>query len=131
MSERRKVPLRVVLDGRQAASETVCMWAGAYALTIATTLPDHGLALEVHSTFVGHQGVPTCVTHLTLGPVEHDPTIVQVDHPHASLDPVLRVRECAYEHAQIVLAALKQLGYEVAIEVPDDAFEDLERVEPR
>ncbi|MGA9313356.1 MAG: hypothetical protein WBV77_01875 [Solirubrobacteraceae bacterium] len=131
MSGRRKVPLRVTLDGRQVASETTCICAGAYVLTIATTLPDHGLALEVHSTFVGHQGVPTCVTHLTLGPVNHDPVIAQVEHPHASLDPVLRPRECAYEHVQIVLETLKQLGYEAAIEVPDDAFEDLERVEPR
>ena len=131
MSEPRKVPLRVTLDGRQVDSETICIWAGAYALTIATTLPDHGLALEVHSTFVGHQGVPTCVTHLTLGPIDHDPTIAQVEHPHTSLDPMFRARECAYEHVQIVLQTLKQLGYEVAVDVPDGAFEELERVEPR
>jgi hypothetical protein len=131
MSERRNVPLAVTLDGRQVTSETTCMWAGPYVLTIATALPDQALALEVHSTFVGHEGVATCVTHLTLGPVEHDPTIAQVEHPHASLDPMLRARECAYEHIQIVLATLRQLGYEAAIEVPDNAFEDLERVEPR
>lgn len=131
MSERRTVPLAVSLDGRPLASETTCIWAGPYVLTIATALPDHALAIEVHSTFVGHQGVPTCVTHLTLGPVEHDPVIAQVEHPHASLDPVLRARECAYEHVQIVLSTLKGLGYEAAIDVPDDAFEDLERVEPR
>lgn len=131
MSGRRKIPLKVTLDGRQVTSETTCIWAGAYVLTIATALPDHGLALEVHSTFVGHQGVPTCVTHLTLGPVDHDPTIAQVEHPHASLDPMLRARECAYEHVQIVLETLRRLGYEVAIDVPDDAFEDMERVEPR
>jgi hypothetical protein len=130
MSEHRTVPLAVTLDGRQIANETTCIWAGPYVLTIATMLPDQGLALEVHSTFVGHQGVPTCVTHLTLGPVGHDPVIAQVEHPHASLDPMLRARECAYEHVQIVLETLKQLGYEVAIDVPDDAFEDLERVEP-
>jgi hypothetical protein len=56
--------------------------------------------------------------------------IAQVEHPHASLDPILRARECAYEHVQIVLETLKQLGYEVAIDVPDNAFEDLERIEP-
>ncbi len=131
MGERRKVPLAVTLDGRQVASETACIWAGPYVLTIATALPDHGLAVEVHSTFVGHEGVPTCVTHLTLGPVEHDPTIAQVEHPHASLDPLLRARECAYEHVQIVLQTLKRLGHEVTIAVPDNAFQELERVEPR
>ncbi|HEX5308942.1 MAG TPA: hypothetical protein VFW38_07670 [Solirubrobacteraceae bacterium] len=130
MSERRTVPLAIARDGRRIASETTCIWAGAYVLTIATALPDQGLALEVHSTFVGHEGVPTCVTHLTLGPVDHDPVIAQVEHPHASLDPILRARECAYEHVQIVLETLKQLGYEVTIDVPDNAFEDLERVEP-
>jgi hypothetical protein len=131
MGGRRKVPLAVTLDGRQVASETTCIWAGPYVLTIATALPGHGLALEVHSTFVGHDGVPTCVTHLTLGPVEHDPTIAHVEHPNANLDPMLRARECAYEHVQIVLKTLKQLGHEVTIAVPDNAFEELERVEPR
>jgi hypothetical protein len=128
MSERRTVPLAVTLDGRQVASETTCTWAGPYVLTIATVLPDHGLALEVHSTFVGHGGVPTCVTHLTLGPIDHDPVITQAEHDRASLDPTLRVRECAYEHVQIVLETLKSLGYEVAIDVPDNAFEELERI---
>lgn len=131
MGERRKVPLAVTLDGRRVASETTCIWAGPYILTIATALPDNGLALEVHSTFVGHEGVPTCVTHLTLGPVDHDPTIAQIERAHASLDPMLMARECAYEHVQIVLQTLKRLGYEVAIAVPDNAFEELERVEPR
>lgn len=130
MSERRTIKLAVTLDDRSLASETTCMWAGPYVLTIATTLPDHGLAVELHSTFVGHEGVPTCVTHLTLGPVGHEPVIAQVEHDHASLDPMLRPRECAYEHVQILLETLKSLGYEVAIDVPDDAFEDLERVEP-
>jgi hypothetical protein len=130
MSVRRTVPLAFTLDGRQVASETTCIWGGPYVLTITTVLPDQGLALEVHSTFVGHEGVPTCVTHLTLGPVDHDPVIAQVEHPHASLDPMLRARECAYEHVQIVLQTLKHLGHEVAIDVPDNAFEDLERVEP-
>jgi hypothetical protein len=131
MSVRRTVPLAFTLDGRQVASETTCSWGGPYVLTITTVLPDQGLALEVHSTFVGHEGVPTCVTHLTLGPVDHDPVIAQVEHPHASLDPMLRARECAYEHVQVMLETLKQLGYEVAIDVPDDAFDDMERVEPR
>jgi hypothetical protein len=130
MSERRTIELAVTLDGRLLASETTCMWAGPYVLTIATTLPDHGLAVELHSTFVGHEGVPTCVTHLTLGPVGHEPVIAQVEHDRANLDPMLRARECAYEHVQVLLETLKSLDYEVAIDVPDDAFKDLERIEP-
>jgi hypothetical protein len=129
MSERRTISLAVTLDGSEVSSETTCTWAGPYVLVIATVLPDHGLALEVHSTFVGHEGVPTCATHLTLGPVGCDPVIVPVGHEHASLEPMLRARECAYEHLEIVLETLKRLGYEVGIDVPDDAFAELERVE--
>ena len=98
-------------------------------LVIATVLPDHGLALELGSIFVGHEGVPTCVTHLTLGPVGEDPVIVPVEHEHASLNPKLKARDCAYEHAEIVLETLNRLGYEAGINMPDDAFEELERVE--
>lgn len=99
-------------------------------LTISTVLPDQALAAEVHSTFVGYEGVPTYVTHMTIGPVDHDPTIAQAEHAHASLDPMLRARDCAYEHAQIVLSTLTQLGYDAAIDMPDDAFADMERIEP-
>lgn len=129
MSDLRTIPLAVTLNGRQVDSETTCVWAGPHVLVIATVLPDHGLALELDSIFVGHEGVPTCVTHLTLGPVGEDPVIVPVEHEHASLNPKLKARECAYEHAEIVLETLNRLGYEAGINMPDDAFEELERVE--
>lgn len=129
MSDHQTIGLAVTLDGRQVSSETICTWAGPYVLVIATALPDHGLAVEVHSTFVGHEGVPTCLTHLTLGPIGHDPVIVPVEHERANLDPMLKARECAYEHVEIVLETLKRLGYAVGIDVPDDAFAELERVE--
>jgi len=129
VSGRRTIALDVTLDGRRADSETTCIWAGPYVLVIATVLPERGLAVEVHSTFVGHEGVPTCATHLTLGPVGDDPVIVPVEHEHADLDPMLKARECVYEHMGVVLETLKGLGYEVEIDVPDDAFRELERVE--
>jgi hypothetical protein len=129
MSYLRTIALDVILDGRRADSETTCTWAGPYVLVIATVLPERGLAVDVHSTFVGHEGVPTCATHLTLGPVGHDPVIVPVEHERANLDPTIKARECVYEHAGIVLETLKRLDYEVGIDVPDDAFEEMERVE--
>ena len=79
MGALRTIALDVTLDGRRADSETTCTWAGPYVLVIATVLPELGLAVDVHSTFVGHEGVPTCATHLTLGPVGHDPVIVLVE----------------------------------------------------
>lgn len=129
MSSRRTVALAVALDGRRVSSETTCMWAGAHVLAVATALPDPGLALELHSVFVGHAGVPTCVTHLTLGPVGHDSAIVPVEHEHASLDPMLKARSCVYEHTEVLLETLKRLDHEARIDVPDDAFEELERIE--
>lgn len=129
MSNRRAVPLEVKLDGHTVASETVCMWAGPYVFVVSTTLPDRGLAVEVHSTFVGHEGVPTAATHLILGPPDHSPLLSTAEHEHASLDPVLRPRDCVYEHADVLLEMLKGLGHSVGIDLADDAFGELERVE--
>jgi hypothetical protein len=129
VSEQRLIPLCVTLDGRQVSSETVCDWAGAYVLVIATTLPDPGLALEVYSTFVGHPEVDTYVTHLRLGPVGHEPLTITAEHDHEQLNPKTKPRECAYEHMEILVEALNSLAFEVGIVMPEDAFGELERVE--
>ncbi len=126
---RRIVDLKVKLDGRRVESETTCMWAGAYVLTVATVLPDRGLAFELVSTFVGHRDVVTHVTHLALGPPGTGAEISAQDHAHESLDPMIRARECAYEHVQVLLEQLTSLGHEASIEVPDGAFDELERIE--
>jgi hypothetical protein len=66
---------------------------------------------------------------LTFIRIGHAPFIVTAEHEHTSPDPTIRARECAYEHAQAVLEALKGLGYQVGVDVRDDAFVELERVE--
>jgi hypothetical protein len=129
MSGRRTIALEIKLDQRPADSETTCIWAGPYVLVIATVLPEHGLAAEVHSTFLGHAGVATCATHLTLGPVGFAPLTIIAEHEHADLDPTINARGCVYEHARIVLEILQGVGYEAGIDVPDDAFGELERIE--
>lgn len=126
---RRIVDLDVKLDGRRVESETTCMWAGAYVLTVATVLPERGLAFELVSSFVGHRDVATHATHLALGPPGKAAEISAHDHAHESLDPMIRARECAYEHVQVLLEQLTSLGHDVSIEVPDDAFDELERIE--
>ena len=126
MSAWRTIPLAVTLDGEQVVSETVCVTAGAHSLTIVTALPDRGLATELTSSFVGHEGVATHATHLALGPPGHEPQIYVREYEHAHVDPVLGPRDCAYEHVAILLEQLTELGYGVSIEVPDDAFEELE-----
>lgn len=126
---RRIVDLDVKLDGRRVQSETTCMWAGAYVLVLATVLPESGLAFELVSSFVGHRDVATHVTHLVLGPPGNAGEISTDDHAHESLDPMIRARECAYEHVQVLLEQLTSLGYDVSIDVPDDAFDELERID--
>ncbi|HYM54542.1 MAG TPA: hypothetical protein VES97_04215 [Solirubrobacteraceae bacterium] len=129
MSTQSTIALEVKLDGRPVESETICARVGPRALVIATTLPEPELAFELTSAFMGHKGVPTHVAHLTLGPPGHHPVMATDDHEHKNLNPNDRVRECVYEHVGVVLEHLKQLGYAAAIDVPDDAFEQLERVE--
>jgi hypothetical protein len=130
VSETRIIPLGITLDGRAVSSETTCQWAGAYVLVIATMLPDPGLAVEVYSTFIGHPGVSTCAIHLMLGPVGRPPFTISAEHEHKDLNFKTNARECAYEHAEILLQVLNSLDYEVVgIDVPDDAFDRLERVE--
>jgi len=129
MSDRRPIALEIKLDGHQAGSETSCLWAGPNLFTVVTKLPEADLAVEVHSTFVGHAGVPTCATHLVLGPVGYAPTTITAEHEHASLDRAGDARQFVYEHAQILIEILGDLGYTLGIDVPENAFAELERLE--
>jgi hypothetical protein len=129
MSEPRTIPLVVKLDRQSIPSRTMFMWAGPLVLVIETTLSGAGLALELTSAFVGRKGVPTLAAHVMSGPAGHAPVMRYEDHAHRSLDPKLRVRECAYEHVAVVLEHLRDLRFDVTIDVADDAFDDLERAE--
>jgi hypothetical protein len=129
VSTPRTIALEVKLNGRRVESETICARVGPRALVIATTLPEPKLAFELTSAFMGHKGVPTHVAHLTLGPPGLHPIMATDDHEHKNLNPSDKVRECVYEHVGVVLEHLKALDYDTVIDVPDDAFEQLERVE--
>lgn len=130
MGTQRAIILDFTIDGCSVASETHGVWLGPYVLVIATVIRDMEQAVELHSTFVGHTPEPTHVTHLMigLGPRGRSRTITE-EHPRAFLDPEIRVRECVLEHISILLQGLKRYGYEASCDVPDDAFEELERVE--
>lgn len=63
-------------DVAQRAS-TQLGYAGAYSVTLSTTLPE--LALELHSVYLGHAQTPTSAAHVVLMPdvrevrqLEHD-----------------------------------------------------------
>ena len=125
---RRAIKLTVRLDGREAASKTLCVSNGAHVLTLVTVLPEMGLAIEHSSAFVGHRGVAMTVTHLTLGPPGEDPKLRQDEHEHNRVDPSTEARGCVYEHVQVLLEHLRVLGYDARIDIPDNAFGELERV---
>lgn len=130
VASRPVIDLDVTIDGKSTASETTCTWAGAHVLTVHTVIPRADLALELHSTFVGHSGVSTHVVHLTLGPPGREPTITSADHDEEDdVDRTYAPRACAYEHAQRLIEVLSGLGYRAAVDVPGErAFEGLERV---
>lgn len=126
------IDLRITLDGRAAPSETRFTSAGAWVLTIATTLPGpEGPVVELHSTYVGHPGLRTRATHLQLGPASRTAALLSHEHtddryPEDCL-VLFRPRELAYDHAHRLLELLQQLGHDAAVAVPDDAFTQLER----
>src|SRR5947209_4654898 len=79
VASRALIHLDLSIDGDRAESETTCTWAGAHVLTIHTVIPRRDLALELHSTFVGHPGIQTHVVHLTMGAAGREPSIVAAD----------------------------------------------------
>jgi hypothetical protein len=64
---RARLDVKLSLDGGLVASETTYVWAGPYVLSVHSVIPQPDLAVELHSTFCGHPGTPTAVSHVTLG----------------------------------------------------------------
>jgi hypothetical protein len=83
-----ELPLHVIVDGRARSSHSRYTWsAGGLVLTIATVLPDSGLAFELISPYTGHQETDTIATHLTLSSSRRG-DIDSRRHPHEQLNPV-------------------------------------------
>jgi hypothetical protein len=131
MRPRPAIDLDLTVDGAPVDSETTCSWGGAHVLTIHTVIPGADLALELHSTFVGHPGLRTHVVHLRLGPPGREPSLTTVDADDGEFEPTYAARACAYEHAQRLIEVLSEFGHFAAINVPDEsAFDSLERIVP-
>jgi hypothetical protein len=75
-----------MLDGEAVESVTHLVRSGAYVLVPQTVMPQSGLAVELHSTFVGHGAAPTHATHLLLGPVGRRPHVVTRDDTSGVID---------------------------------------------
>ena len=123
-----KIPLRLELDGRDVRSETVYAEAGAYALTIMTTLPAAELPIELHSTYVGHPGSTTHATHLRLGPEPRSPWSNTAEHADEDICLVFTPRNAVYDHAHELVEFFEILGHRAAVHVDDGAFQTLEAI---
>lgn len=124
------IPLTVSIDDRPYNSHTTYSWSGGgRVLTLSTVLSQPSVAAELISTYVGHRDTPTIATHLKLGPLGQPPEIHTVHHAHEQLDPIERVRECAYDHAHQLMDVLNAPGHRIAVQLDESSFAQLERVE--
>jgi hypothetical protein len=129
-NNRGDIALTALIDDRCCEAHTTYNWAGGGAvLTLSTVLPARGVAIELISTYVGHADTPTIATHLMLGPVGNAATIRTEEHAHVHLDPVESARECAYDHAQRLIELLSAAGHQVSVQLDEQSFTQLERVE--
>jgi hypothetical protein len=112
---------RLAVDGERFACETHLAYGGAYQLTVWSIVPK--LAVELHSTYLGHPDGQTAVAHLQLQPDEPPRTVTALQPGHEL--PVREARRlCLYDH----LAALRELvadatGMPVTLELADRTLE--------
>jgi hypothetical protein len=111
---------RLAVDGRRLPCTTHLAYFGAYHLTISTVVPE--LAVELHSSYLGHPDGESAVAHLQLQPGERPVTVTE-SQPGSALPVRENRRLCLYDH----LAALRQLvtdavGGTVTVDIADQAL---------
>jgi hypothetical protein len=111
--------VRISIDGRPVASETMATAAGPSALVLITALGELGVTIT--STYIGHAGTDTLAAHLVV--TRERCTLEHVDHPRDAL-PVTHARErCLLDHAQQLQDALViRTGGTVAVDVAAGAL---------
>jgi hypothetical protein len=123
VTQRLLIPIKIVIDGVQVRSETLLAPGGPYALTLCSVLPDH--ATELHSTYLGHPGAPTRVSHLLLAPGVIESEAVERDED--SIPVMFARRRCLYDHLQQLQEALQRLGHlDPKIPLDEDALSAIE-----
>ena len=113
---RGRVPITFTLDGEPVESVTHLARPGPYVLVVQTVIPQSGLAVELHSTFVGHSSVPTQATHLLLGPVGRPPHVATREDASGIVDPVNRPDSCVYAHCHELIDLLAERGLDMTVE---------------
>lgn len=123
MDQRTLIPIRIAIDGTEVRAETRVANGGPYALTLCSVLPDH--ATELHSTYLGHPGAPTRVSHLLLAPglIESD----AIEREEDSIPVMVARRRCLYDHLQQLQESLIRLGHlDPEIPLDEDALSAME-----
>ena len=127
---RGDISMTVTIDDQPCEAHSTYSWSGGgCVLTLSTVLPERAFAAELISTYVGHTDTPTIATHLMLGPVGQPAAIATAEHAHEDVGPVESARECAYDHANHLIEVLGAHGSHVSVELDEQSFSQLERVE--
>jgi hypothetical protein len=123
---RREISCRIRVDGAPAKSETLLTEASLNVIVLSTTLRDRGTWLD--STYLGHGGTDTQITHLLVAPGRlGESEWRSVDHNEI---PVLHVRRrCLYDHLQRLQDFLEELGHCGQIDGLDRAVEAVEAID--
>ena len=110
------------VDGRRLRASSYLVYAGAYQLTLSTIVAE--LALELHSSYLGHPDAPeSYATHLELAPGRGPETWPEAHFGHEM--PVADERQrCLLDHlAQLRELLVRQTEGQVTIDLPDTAVE--------
>jgi hypothetical protein len=112
---------RVVLNGQEIESHTLVVNAGAYALTLSTTLLE--LDIGLHSSYVGHnRATMTQVSELVLAP-DREPEPASREVRAVEVPVVVARRRCLLDHLERLQEVLDELGHGLAeIHLADDAY---------
>jgi hypothetical protein len=121
---RRPISCRIRVDSMPARSETILTEAGPNALVLSTTIRDRGIWVD--STYLGHGGTETQVSHLLVAPGRMGETESR-SVPHDEI-PVIHVRRlCLYDHLQRLQDFLGELGHVGQVDGLDRAIEAVEQ----
>lgn len=117
-----EIPLLIEIDGRAVRSQTLATSVGAYVFVIATVLADQ--AIDLHSTYTGHQRTKTLATHLLLARERY--ATIAAEHEHDELPVTHARRRCLFDHLHRLQDLLGELGLQAVIPIEDAAIQAIE-----
>lgn len=108
----------LTVDGQSYIATTRWSQPAAHVLTAHTALPDPPFAVEIHSSFVGHETTPTVATHLLLGPIGVEYSVHAKELDSQWSHPGTQQRACLYEHLTQIIELLSGAGHDARIDAP-------------